>query len=450
VNKVKIITAGIAAALVLSSCGGKQAAPAETPRTVRGAPVTEREVSDEISGFGSLSFAKKVDLAAPQEGVVERLFFREGDRVGKGDRVAILGNPQIGIAAARAGDAYTLAEASLALARAKLLEGEFQSEVQIRGLEKGLMELEQARRSLEEMRRKLQGEESLFEAGGISPEGIRESRFSVAAAEEELRLMEKELEIRRIGFRDQDLAAGGYPAPRDEEERLRMLTLLATASLRAELLAAEANLEAARRELESARLMESELLVLSPEAGIVGARYTEEGERVKKEDKLLTLIDTRTLYALFPLREGEALKLKKGMAARVTLDGNGGSYEGTVDLIYPQGDSQSFTFLVRVLLTGGAGSSEPGELKPGMFARVLIPRNPRRITLVPEAALTGREEGRGRVFVLTGNTVSERGAVLGKSYGGEVEVVSGLSPGEVVVLRPDSSLKEGVYVSMAN
>jgi RND family efflux transporter MFP subunit len=382
--------------------------------------------------------------------VVERLFFREGDRVRKGERVAILGNPQIGIAAARAGDAYALAEASLALAKAKLLEGEFQSEVQIRGLEKGLMELEQARRSLEEMRRKLQGEEALFEAGGISPEGIRESRFSVSAAEEELRLMEKELEIRRIGFRDEDLAAGGYPVPGDEEERLRLLTLLATASLRAELLAAEANLEAARRELESARIMESELLVLSPESGIVGARYIEEGERVKKEDQLLTLIDTRTLYALFSLREGEALKLEKGMAARVPLDGNGGSYEGTVDLIYPQGDSQSFTFLVRVLLGGAAdGGPGPGELKPGMFARIVIPRNPRRITLVPGAALAGREEGRGRAFILTGNTVSERTVLLGKNYGDEVEVISGLSAGEVVVLRPDNSLKEGVYVSMA-
>jgi RND family efflux transporter MFP subunit len=443
---LRLIMAGIAAALVLSSCGGRETAGEETPMTVRGTPVMEREVSDEISGFGSLSFEKKVDLAAPQEGVVERLFFREGDRVGKGERVARLANPQIGIAVARAENTRTLAEASLALARAKLLEGEFQSEAQIRGLEKGLLELEQALRSLAEMRRKLQGEEALFEAGGISPEGIRETRFGVAAAEEEVRLMEKELEIRRIGFRDEDLAAGGYPVPEDEAGRTRMLITLATASLRAELLAAEANLEAAKRELESVKIMESELLVLSPESGIVGARYIEEGERVKREDKLLTLIDTKNLYAVFPLREGEALKLEKGMAARVGLDGNGGSYEGTVALIYPQGDSQSFTFLVRVLLAGTGG---PGELKPGMFARIVIPQNPRRITLIPGAAITSREEGRGRVFALTGNTVSERTVALGKNYGEDVEVISGLSFGEVVVLRPDGSLKDGVYVSMA-
>jgi RND family efflux transporter MFP subunit len=443
--------AGMAAALVLFSCGGKEPEKEESPRAVRGAPVIEREVTDEISGFGSLSFAKKVDLAAPQEGVVERLFFREGDRVGKGERVAVLANPQIGIAVARAENAHSLAEASLALARAKLLEGEFQGEAQIRGLEKGLLELEQARRSLAEMKRKLQGEEALFEAGGISPEGIRETRFAAAAAEEELRLMEKELEIRRIGFRDEDLAAGGYPVPEDEGERLRFLTLLATASLRAELLAAEANLEAAKRELESVKIMEAELLIRSPGPGIVGVRYMEEGERVKREDKLLTLIDTERLYAVFSLREGEALKLEKGMAARVGLDGNGGSYEGTVDLVYPQGDSQSFTFLVRVLLAGTAEGGGPGlgELKPGMFARIVIPRNSRRITLVPEAALVSREEGRGRVFTLTGNTVSERTAVLGKHYGEEVEVISGLSAGEVVVLRPDSSLKDGVHVSMA-
>ena len=54
------------------------------PRRVRAAAAVVRERPDETSGFGSLSFVSKVDIAAPHEAVIRRLFFREGDTVRQG------------------------------------------------------------------------------------------------------------------------------------------------------------------------------------------------------------------------------------------------------------------------------------------------------------------------------------------------------------------------------
>jgi multidrug efflux pump subunit AcrA (membrane-fusion protein) len=404
-------------------------------------------MDDEIRGFGSLSFHKKVDLAAPSDAVLETLYYREGDSVDAGEIAAVLVNPQISLAVRRAEDAYSQAVAAGDLAQAQLAEGEFRAEARILENEKAGIELAQARLSLEEQRRKQESEEALFEAGGISIEAIRDSRFALRSAEVQISLMEKELEIRRIGLRKKDVLAAGMELPGDEEGIRRVLIDLSTAGLRAEAKAAAANLEAASRDLESNRFLESELIIRCPRAGTVGARYAEEGERLKREDKILTLMDTESLYAVFPVSETDALKLRKGMAARVSLDGTGESYDGKVDLVSPQADNQSFTFMVRVLLSPGFKDS----LKPGMFARIIIPlENPREAVVIPESALARKKDKQGTVFVIRGSVLSERNVGLGRALGEEREIVSGLEAGEVVVLRPDAALRDGTYVAASN
>jgi RND family efflux transporter MFP subunit len=432
--------------VAFSSCtGAEKDAAVEKPRALRGKPAAFRELSGKAEGFGSLSFLTKVDILAPQEGTVKKLYCREGDMAAAGSTVILLENPQIRLAVERAENACAQAEAARNLAGSRLLEGEFQAEARVLGIKKAEAELAQVRRVQEENRRKQEDQEILFEAGGLSEEVLRESRFALEMEGEKIALMERELAIQRIGSRTQDLEAAGIPVPPQGEDMTRAIVSLMTVTLRAELEAAEAGLLAARKELDSARLAESELRVKSPAAGIVGGRYFEEGERVKREDKILTLMDLSSLYAIFPLRENEALRIGKGMAAEVLVDGTGGSYRGKVDLVYPQADSQSFSFLVRVLLDG-----TPEELRPGMFARVSVDLGQNRgAVTVPESALVNKKNGEAKIFVVSGNTVSERKVILGAALGEEREILAGINAGEVVVLRPDWDLREGLYVSVA-
>lgn len=431
--------AGLPLLLGAACRDAKVESSAEKPVSVRVILAEEREVPDEVSGFGSLSFLKKIDIAAPQDAVVEELPRREGSTVRKGDRLAVLGNPQIRLAVGRAENALAQASAALELAAGRLLEGEFQAEGRLLELDKGEAELAQAKREFAEQKRKHGDQEALFQAGGVTEEAIRSGRFALESSSERVRLMEQELAIRRIGFRPQDLAAAGCSVPPDGPERIRSYVRLATATLRAERSAAAARLDASAKELESAKLAEQELVVLSPASGTVGARYLEPGERVKREDKLLTIIDTSSLYAQFSVREAEALRLRSGLPARVTVDGTGGTYEGRVDLVSPTADAQSFTFTVRVLLP-----ASPTGAKPGMFCRVVVPAGPpRSAVVVPESVLAERKDERGRLFVVAGGVVSERSVRLGGAMGDGREVLEGLDPGAVVVDRPDPSLREG-------
>jgi RND family efflux transporter MFP subunit len=433
-------------ALLIFACGRNSISIDEAIK-VKGSSAIVRELPDEAGGFGSLSFLSKVDIAAPQESVIKKLLFREGDFVKQNDIVVLLENPQINLAVERAENNYSQALAACNLANSRLLEGTFQSEAQLLSLEKATAELTLQKRRWEEDRRKHQNQETLFEAGGIHTEAILISRFSLDTEWEQLLLMERELEIRKIGCRDQDLVKAGIPVPFDENEKRNALVNLMTSSLRAELEASLARLSAAEKELSSANIALAELTVRSPAGGIVGARYLEEGERVRPQDKILSLIDTTSLFAIFPVREKDALRIEKGMSAVVLIDGTGEKHDGVVDLVYPQADSQSLSFLVRVLLY-----ESNNMLKPGMFARVTVILGPPKSAIfIPESSIFNRSShGEGSVFVINGRTLSERKIVPGSAYGEDREITAGINAGEIVVTRPDSVLREGSNVSLAD
>ena len=430
-------------------------------RKVRGITVLEREQPDETSGFGSLSFLSKVDITAPQEAVIKKLFFREGDNVKQGEIIIQLENPQINIAVERAKNNYSQALAACNLANSRLLEGTFNAEAQILLLDKASLELDLAKKRWEENNRKHQNQETLFTAGGIHTEAILNSRFSIETELEQIKLMERELEIRRIGSRNQDLIMAGIQVPLDETMRQKALVTLMTASLRAEQEAANARLDATEKELASVNLALQELTITSPVSAIVGARHLEEGERVRPQDKIISLIDTKSLYALFPVREKDALRIKKGMSASVLIDGTGQTINGIVDLIYPQADSQSLSFLVRVLLldepldllqniTQG-NNNGLSKLKPGMFARVTVTLGPpNNIVYIPESAIFNQKNNSGSVFIINGSTLTERKITLGFTRGDEREIKSGLNAGELIVLRPETDLREGTNVALAD
>jgi RND family efflux transporter MFP subunit len=415
-------------------------------KKVRVMPAVIREQPDEASGFGSLSFLTKVDVTSPQEAVIKKLYFREGDYVRQGQLIIQLENPQIVLAVERAENNFSQTLAARNLADSRLLEGIFQAEAQLLSLDKAEAELALSKKRWEEDRRKHLNQETLFAAGGIHTEAILVSRFTLDSEWEQIQLMERELEIRRVGCRDQDLVKAGIPVPLGETERQAALVSLMTTSLRAELESANARLEAAEKELKSARIALAELTIKSPAGGIIGARYLEEGERVRLQDKILSLIDTESLYAIFPVREKDALRIEKGMEAFALIDGTGETRTGAVDLIYPQADSQSLSFLVRVLLQNTSANT---KLKPGMFTRVTIKLGlPQSAVFIPESSIFNQKNNEGSIFIVNGKSLTERKIIIGTTVGEECEITSGINAGELVVLHPDPDLREGANVSI--
>ena len=123
-------------------------------KKVSGITVFQKEQPDEVSGFGSLSFLSKVDIMSPQDAVIKRLYFREGDNVEQGQVILQLENPQINLAVERARNNYSQALAARDLASTKLLESKFQAEALLLALDRADDELFLAKRRWEENKRK--------------------------------------------------------------------------------------------------------------------------------------------------------------------------------------------------------------------------------------------------------------------------------------------------------
>jgi hypothetical protein len=90
--------------------------------------------------------------------------------------------------------------------------------------------------------------------------------------------------------------------------------------------------------------------------------------------------------------------------------------------------------------------NKDGKLIPGAYVEVTLPLlGGNRALVLSVNALQFRQEG-PRVAVVNGDRISLRNIKLGRDLGRVVEVTSGLSPKDVVVLNPHDSVEEGERV----
>ena len=269
--------------------------------------------------------------------------------------------------------------------------------------------------------------------------------------------MRKDMEIRAIGTRPIDLVNAGMAVPTNPAALRQSILNLNTATLRAERDASIAGVSTAQGELDSARLVDQELVILAPAGGTVGARHVEVGERVKRDDQLFTVIDMAILHAVVPVNEAEAVRLTPGMSALISIEALDREVEGRIELIAPIADSRTASFSVRIRLMGRVT-----DLRPGMFVKCLIRLGPARTVLVvPESALFSRSGENASLFVVAAGKAQARSVATGVNMGTDaatttaggdremlVIVLSGLRPGEVVILNPPTGLREGDSVNV--
>ncbi len=203
--------------------------------------------------------------------------------------------------------------------------------------------------------------------------------------------------------------------------------------------AAKSLLDERRREQDTARArlsaIESRLsdrLIKAPFSGVLGLRNISVGALVEPGDLITTLDDDSVMKLDLSVPNVYLSSLKPGlpMVARSRAYPER-EFRGKVRSIDSRVDPVSRSLLVRVLLP-----NEERLLKPGMLMQVALRKNPRDVLVIPESALMplGREQ-----FVLVaapeggGHKAERRPIKIGSRRPGEVEVLDGLSIGELVI-----------------
>lgn len=189
----------------------------------------------------------------------------------------------------------------------------------------------------------------------------------------------------------------------------------------------------------------------APFDGVITARNTDIGALIQAGDNTtpkelfhLSAINQLRVYIAVP--EVYAERLKTGEKVGLTLDSiPGETFNGTLVRNSNTIDPQSRTLNVEVDVDNPTGRLLPGAY---VFVHLPVPASTGAVT-IPSNTLLFRAEGL-RVGVVRNGHVALVPITIGHDYGNSVEVISGLTPQDEVILDPSDSLTEGAAVQVAD
>jgi HlyD family secretion protein len=229
--------------------------------------------------------------------------------------------------------------------------------------------------------------------------------------------------------------------------------------------AAESAVRAAAHDLETARaaLIEpaapapgaaagpAPLTLRSPIDGVVLRRLHESEAVVPQGEPLVEVADVSALDVIADFLSTDAVKIRAGMAALIDRWGGGAALRGVVRRVEPSaflkvsalGVEEQRVWVVIDFEDPHAAWQALGD-GYRVEARVVVWEQP-KVVKAPTSSLFRRGDG-WAVFVVEGGAARLRSVQLGQRNGVAAEVVSGLSPGDRVIVHPPDTVVDGVRV----
>ncbi len=354
-----------------------------------------------------------------------------GDPVKKGDVLAVIESPALGAAKGE----YLAKKRMLALARADWERAEAVHENTLK-----LLDYLSGFPSLEEMRKKDFGE--MGEARNRLVSTFAEFVFAREALE-----MEKQLFREKVSSKADLLAAESRlkkagAALETARESVAFEVKRRLLSARRAYQVARFEVKAAERKLHVLGLGDEDLEKLgegddrdlacyaleAPENGVITAKHLTRGEMVSSGDRLFTIADPRLVWVRLTIYQKDIQAVRPGKDVVIRGDRVSLETKGRITYVTPFLEEATRTALARVVL-----SNEEGKWKPGMFVSgsALLEEIPVPL-LLPKSALM-EMEGRKVVFVRTPEGLEPRPVKTGREDEKSVEILAGLSAGQVYV-----------------
>jgi cobalt-zinc-cadmium efflux system membrane fusion protein len=248
---------------------------------------------------------------------------------------------------------------------------------------------------------------------------IGKARSESITAKARLQLAQQTLERKRR------LAGEHIVAQRDVQE-----AEAAVASAQADVQASQSTLQALDATDNASD--NSQLSLRAPIRGMVIERTALLGQLAEPAQSLFKIADLSNVWLSVHAFERDAVRLQTGKTAKVTLPAlPGQTFQAKVTLIGKQVDLSSRTVPIRIAI-----ANKGGVLRPGMSATAWVPlgESSQQVITVPAASVQ-RIENQWYVFIpKSQDTFELRQIGRGRDLEGEIEIVSGLKPGETVVV----------------
>ncbi|NMA64396.1 MAG: efflux RND transporter periplasmic adaptor subunit [Syntrophomonadaceae bacterium] len=371
------------------------------PLPVEVREVKKQDIEKTVVTNGRLEAAIRQEFFTPVDSTLMELKVKVGDRVKKGDILGRLDSLEL----ARK---YKNAIAVLAAREAELAQADAVSDE---------LSLKQAETEFSKAKNHLNRINELYDAGAVTIEELETARVEESRA----RVVYNEAKIKM------EKGAG------DQQK----------ASLRAQV-------ELARQEVDQAKERLDLATFIAAFDGVVTHVGAKEGNRVLEGTALLELGSEEVLEVTANVNEIDAGSLEPGQAVEIScLAWPGREYQGEVDKVGAAAVTQKSSNgeLVNVPVTVKLkGNTE--ELKIGYTVDLTINlHNEGEVLAIPIEAVVERDDKKV-VFVVIDGTAQER--QIKTRIGNELHdiVISGLKPGEKVIINPPANLKTGQKVAI--
>lgn len=212
----------------------------------------------------------------------------------------------------------------------------------------------------------------------------------------------------------------------------------------------KAQWEQAKSALEQAKLSygnaSENTLLRSPISGFVTAKNYDNGDVTSPAQPILVIQQVSPLKVVVNVSEQYYTRLKPGLEASLSVEALGTqSFSGRITKVYPTVDATTHTVGVEIEVP-----NKDQRLRPGMYARLSLDFGTRQALTISDKAIV-RQAGSGirYVYVLKEGKAVYREVELGELQDGRYEVLSGIEPGEQLIISAPSRLKNGTAVKLA-
>lgn len=216
----------------------------------------------------------------------------------------------------------------------------------------------------------------------------------------------------------------------------------ATATARTQLEEQQSKIGAAEAQLAGAKARLAERRITAPFAGVLGLRLVSPGDLATPGMLLTTLDDLSVIKVDFSVPEAYLAGLAPGQVVEARSDVFPGTvFAGRVSVVNTRIDPVTRAVAVRALIP-----NPEGKLQPGLLLTITLIKQRGDALSVPESALVPVKD-KQFVFLVEAGKAKRAEIRIGRRRPGQVEVLSGLSPGQIVVTEGTLRLRDGSAVT---
>jgi RND family efflux transporter MFP subunit len=201
---------------------------------------------------------------------------------------------------------------------------------------------------------------------------------------------------------------------------------------------------------ENEKFLEQNTFVKAQFAGVISAKYYEDGEMYAGQP-ILTLTQISRLKAIINIPETYFPMVKQGMKVEIESDIYPGEvFPATIEIVYPTVDAASHTFQAKLNIPN---ASE--KIRPGMYVRTRLAVGEVDAIVVPYQSvlkLTGSNDR--YVFIADGNTARRVPVTLGQRFDDRIEIIpveaDAIKAGDRLVVTGQARLVEGATLEIVD